>query len=80
MRDNEKLVVIAEFENSFDAELAKITLENAGIPCAVFGAEMASTMTYNPVLFHLELRVFEQDADRAREILSEKDETPQGGQ
>ena len=40
MRDDQKLVPIAEFEGSFDAELAKLALENAGIESVVFGEDL----------------------------------------
>ena len=34
MREDEKLVTIAKFESGFDAELAKVTLENASTTAA----------------------------------------------
>ena len=71
MRENEKLVTIAKFESGFDAELAKVTLENAGIESVVFGEDLVVNMpTIEPI--YIELKVFEKDADRARQVLAEK--------
>ena len=76
MRENEKLVTIAKFESGFDAELAKVTLENAGIESVVFGEDLVVNMpTIEPI--YIELEVFEKDADRARQVLAEK--TPLDG-
>ncbi len=71
MREDEKLVTIAEFENGFDAELAKVTLENAGIESVVFGGDLVVNMPTIERIF-IELKVFEKDADRAKEVLAEK--------
>jgi hypothetical protein len=71
MRENEKLVKIAEFESGFDAELAKVTLEDAGIESVVFGEDLVVNMpTIGPI--YIELKVFEKDADRAKQVLAEK--------
>ena len=76
MREDEKLVTIAKFESGFDAELAKVTLENAGIESVVFGEDLVVNMpTIEPI--YIELKVFEKDADLARQVLAEK--TPLDG-
>lgn len=72
MHENEKLVTIAEYENGFDAELAKVTLENAGIESVVFGADLVVNMpTIEPI--QIELKVFEKDVERAKQVLAEKE-------
>ena len=76
MREDEKLVKIAEFESGFDAELAKVTLENAGIESVVFGEDLVVNMPSIQTIF-IELKVFEKDADRAKQVLAEK--TPLDG-
>ena len=76
MRENEKLVTIAKFESGFDAELAKVTLENASIESVVFGEDLVVNMP-TIELICIELKVFEKDADRARQVLAEK--TPLDG-
>ena len=71
MHEDEKLVTIAKFESGFDAELAKVTLENAGIESVVFGEDLVVNMpTIEPI--YIELKVFEKDADRANQVLAEK--------
>ena len=70
MHDDEKLVSIAEFENSFDAELAKVALDNAGIRSTVLGEDIGIIQPYSSTLFHVELQVFEKDAERAKEVLA----------
>ncbi|MDH4201956.1 MAG: DUF2007 domain-containing protein [Phycisphaerae bacterium] len=69
MRDDQKLVPIAEFEGSFDAELAKLALENAGIESVVFGEDLLAVLPHINAI-KVELRVFEADAERARQVLA----------
>ncbi|MHC4287066.1 MAG: putative signal transducing protein [Planctomycetota bacterium] len=71
MREDEKLVKIAEFENGFDAELAKVTLENSGIESVVFGEDLVVNMPSIQPIF-IELKVFEKDVARAKQVLAEK--------
>lgn len=71
MRDDEKLVAIAEFENEFDAELAKNVLVDAGIEATVFGENLMPSLP-NIEAFRVELRVFEKDAERAQQVLAEQ--------
>ena len=78
MRDEEKLVAIAEFEGSFDAELAKLALENAGIESVVFGEDLVTMLPHINAI-HVELRVFDKDVERAKQVLAEK-EPLEGGE
>jgi hypothetical protein len=71
MHDEEKLVAIAEFEGSFDAELAKLTLENEGIESVVFGEDLITNLPHINAI-RVELQVFEKDAARAKQILADK--------
>ena len=73
MRENEKLVAIQEFENGFDAELAKQMLKEAGIEAVVFGEDLITVLPHINAI-HVELRVFESDVDKAKQILAEKNE------
>lgn len=68
MRDNEKLITIERYENSLDAELAKMVLEQEGIVCSLAGLDLMVNMPY-PNVIAIELQVFERDAERAIEIL-----------
>ena len=87
MKDDQKLVPIAEFEGSFDSELAKLALENAGIESVVFGGDLLAVLPHINAI-KVELRVFEDDVERARQVLadmeplgdSESDESDEGDQ
>lgn len=72
MRDDEKLVTIARFDNSFDAELAKLALDNAGIACHLAGMDLMVNMPY-PELVAIEMQVFESDMERATALLDQRD-------
>jgi 4-alpha-glucanotransferase len=72
MRDNEKLISIAEFEGSFDAELAKLALEKEDIESVVFGEDLVTMLPHINAI-RVELRVFDTDADRAKEILAKQE-------
>lgn len=68
------LVIIAEFNNDFNANIALTKLRSAGIPAvlnnettaAVFGVPLAAYDT-------IRLLVHRRDADEARGVLSETD-------
>ena len=69
MRENEKLVTIARYETGFDAEVAKLALENEGIACTLAGLDLAVNMPY-PNVITVDVQVFESDVERARAVLS----------
>ena len=71
MRDDEQLVTIAKFESGFDAELAKLELDNAGIESVVLGDNLTVNLP-EIELIRIELQVFEKDIERAKEILAKK--------
>jgi Zn-dependent membrane protease YugP len=68
MKEDQKLITIAEYDNSMDAELAKMTLENAGIESVIVG-ELAGVSLYHVFDPYVKVQVFEEDADRARKLL-----------
>lgn len=72
MKDDQKLVTIGEFESSFDAELAKLALDNAGIQSAVLGDNLPVNLPEIEA-FRIELQVFEDDVERAKEILAQQE-------
>lgn len=72
MHENEKLVTIAEFESGFEAELAKVSLDNASIESVVFGEDIGTIKPYSTTPFNVELQVFEKDAEQAKRILAEQ--------
>ncbi len=71
MRNDEKLVAIAELENGFDAELAKLALDNAGIESVVFGEDLITMLPHISAI-RVELQVFEKDVERAKQVLAER--------
>ncbi len=73
MREDQKLVQIAEFENAFDAELSKVMLENAGIESIVVGEDIGTIKPFSTTSFNVELQVFEKDVERAKEILAKQE-------
>ena len=75
----DRLIKIAEFDNGFDAELAKVTLENEGIQATVFGDNLSAIQPYS-FPNAVELHVLESDAQRAIEILNEKQSLPEEDQ
>ncbi len=73
MLEDEKLIKIAEFETGFDAELAKQTLDSAGIESIVVGEDIGAIKPYSTTSFNVELQVFEKDVEKAKQILAEKE-------
>jgi len=77
----DRLVTIGEFESGFDAELARMRLEEEGIEAVVVGGDLVANMP--PIeLIKIELQVFEKDAQKAAEILAamEQEHTPESDQ
>ena len=65
---NDRLVTVAESEQDFEAEMARIALENAEIEATIIGGDLLANMpTIEPI--RLELQVFEKDAQKAVEVL-----------
>ncbi len=69
MTMEDKLVTIAEYETGFEAELAKVRLEEEGIEAIVVGGELATNRgAVGPI--PVELQVFERDAQKAAQIIT----------
>ena len=64
----DKLVTAGEFETGFEAELAKVRLEEEGIEAIVVGEDLVANM---PAIerIKIELQVFEKDAQKAAQII-----------
>ena len=73
MREKEALVTVAEFENDFDAEIARVALETGGIRAVVLGGDLVANM---PPLqeVRLRLQVLAGDAEKAMQILQEMEQ------
>ena len=72
MKEDQKLVTIAEFESGFEAELAKVTLDNAGIQSVVLGDNLPVNLPEIEVI-RIELQVFDSDVERAKEVLAKQE-------
>ncbi len=71
----DKIIIYAAYDTAIQANLAKTKLDAYGIPC--FLTEENFTGLYplrNAIFPGVRLHIFENDSDRAREILLE--ETP----
>lgn len=73
MSDDQTLVTIEQFENSFDAELAKVALDDAGIESVLLGGDLVNMVTYGVPSITIELQVRQKDVERARQVLAEKE-------
>ncbi|MBN1818396.1 MAG: DUF2007 domain-containing protein [Sedimentisphaerales bacterium] len=64
----DELVTIAEFDHEFEAEMARIALENEGIQATIVGGDLVANM---PTIedIRIQLQVFEKDANRAVQVL-----------
>ena len=66
----EKLVTIAEYENDFNAEMARSALEDEGIRAMVLGGDLVANMpTIEPI--RIQLQVLEEDVAKAKEVLED---------
>jgi hypothetical protein len=67
-----KLVTIAEFADSMQAEMARQTLEEFGIRAMILDKNI-SNLGYPPMPWNTtKLQVLESDADEARQILEDQ--------
>lgn len=65
----DKLVTIAEYESGFEAELARVRLEEEGIEAIVVGGDLVANMPTIEVI-RVELQVFDKDAQKAAQIIA----------
>lgn len=70
----DRLVTVAEFDTTFEAELARMHLENEDIETVVVGGDLVANMPTMPVV-RIELQVFEKDLERAMAVLKSVEET-----
>ncbi len=67
----EKLVTVLEVEQDFEAEIARVALEEAGIESTVLGGDLIANMPPLEVI-KIEVQVFEKDVAKALEVLEEQ--------
>lgn len=71
MNDRQRLVTVGRFENAFEAEQAKLLLEEEGIQTVLFGGDLMANLP-EMGLVNMVLQVFEEDRTRAEKILEER--------
>lgn len=70
----EKLVTVATFENSVQAELAKSQLESAGIKAVVIDGNLIDTAwQYTTAVGGVKVQVLESDREKAESLLQNKE-------
>jgi hypothetical protein len=69
----DKLVTIAEYTDSMQAEMAKQILEDFGIRSVIVGGNFAD-LNMMPTMPLVKLQVFENDVEEAKQILEEQQE------
>lgn len=68
------LITIKTFDNSIDAHLLKMKLENEGITCFLFDENIVSVNPlYNIAVGGIKLKIEEENIDKAREIIVRAD-------
>ena len=65
---DDRLVTIAEFENVFEAQVAKAALEDNGISAAIMGEKIQNLLPTDGML-NVQLQVFAADEKKASEVL-----------
>lgn len=69
----DKLITIAKFDNSIEADLAKQQLDDFGIKSVLAGANAANVYSGIAALATIDLQVFESQAEEALEILQSRE-------
>jgi hypothetical protein len=75
----DKFVTIAEYMDSIQAEMARQTLEDFDIKAVVIG-ENALNTCLAPTVMTAKLQVFESNADEAKQILEEQEQSYEPGE
>lgn len=73
---SDKLITVATFDNDLDAQLARMRLETNDIKSTIVGENIMAIGLYPlGVIVKIELQVFENDLERAKEILESPPQT-----
>lgn len=73
----DRLITIAQFNDSMEAEMAKQLLADNGIEAVVTGQNTANIYSGLPTLGNVELQTLESQARQAKEILESQKEHEQ---
>jgi predicted nucleic-acid-binding Zn-ribbon protein len=72
MTQQDKIIVLRNFDTSLEANLAKTKLDAYGIPCFLTGENLSNLYPVNnPKFSGVRLHLFSKDEVQARQILSE---------
>lgn len=74
---SDELITIAEFSTVFEAEIAKLALDNNGINSTVVGGDLV-TMMMPLESVKVELKVLDVDVEKAEEIIASLGEDSEG--
>lgn len=72
MSVSQKLVTVAEFPDLMEAQLAQITLEEAGIRSVLLGEPIVSGL-YSTGIFAVSIQVLQKDVERAVKVLQSRE-------
>lgn len=74
MQNNDAIIVFGQFNNAIDANIVKSKLDAYGIPCFLTEENMANLYPGASTLmnFNVRLHLFRDDAERAHQIIDEK--------
>lgn len=70
-KEQDKIIVFREYENSIDAHVAKTKLDAYDVPCFLTPENLNTLMAQNPFLFRIKLHIFEKDIVQVRKVLDE---------
>jgi hypothetical protein len=73
----DKLITIAQFQDSIEAEMAKQLLADNGIQAVVTGQNTANIYSGLPALGHIELQTLKSQGQQARQILESQNKHKQ---
>jgi len=71
MKAKEKLVTVARYEDSMEADLARQLLEDEGFKAVVLGQNVGNVYSGVPAVIDIELQTLESQAEDARQILAD---------
>jgi hypothetical protein len=69
MKNKEKLVTVARYDDYMEADLARQMLEDEGIKAVVMGQNVGNVYSGVPAVIDIELQTLESQAGEAKEIL-----------
>jgi hypothetical protein len=76
--ENEKIIVLSNYQNLMEAEIVKARLIDSGVECFLSNTIMTGlNPVYNDSYSGIKLHIFERDLKQAQAILNEAIEMPE---